>query len=1126
MKYRTKVIINGAELPDEQKDNASSITGVSVTGSCGNGFQIGSTASSMLEFTVIKPYKESFDGDKVDFYVLPMESEEEESRTDALEAEVGDREETEHIEDTDEENDVDTEETEDTDEEAEDVTEAEEVESEAEMDALELDLYDMMNGEAAEDGEGTEEEAVPEGDDWDILGTFYVFKQQNNNDGTVTLQCFDGFQMMNDPYIPAQKNGTFQQFYDDIRAQCQAKGIIVDEETFEAELNPVLEWNQDCTLREAIGYLAGLQGGFATFGDDNTLGISYFGYNDEVLLTSELLSRTTTSAGETMVDGIVCTVNLKQDTMEAGEGGQSLYMYNPFMTQELLDNIFSQYRGIRYTGAVVQARWDPSLVPGEFVRIMTDSEYMNYVAMNNAMANSAGKTAEEILSLKKEINAVGKSLLVSTQKITFGGETTVEIRSHLMTETEKANAPLSPSDAKFRVVTADLIRTKELIAQKAEIEDLKATNALIKNLQAEKLSAEDADLRYVNIDFSKIDKAWLQEFYAQSGIIKDLVIGDSTVTGHLVGVTISGDLLEGNTVKADKLVVKGEDGLYYKLNIEGGSTVTPQLTKEMLQNGLDGSNIIANTITAEKVKVDDLIAFDATIGGFNIASNAIYSGVKSSVDNTTRGMYLGADGQMNFGDSNNYIKYHKDEKTGKYALEIMADHMIFGSTGTNVQDAIEDLRNKAQTAQNTATEAAKTADNYISTDSTGIMVSENKGATKETPSNATKNNVLITEKDVQIRNGKKVVASYGETIDIGGESEQHVTIAKDKMAVNAGTESLFSVDSFKSGTEIISTWINTDKLTPTEDIYPEISDSIAFSVEYINDTIDQDGSYSDSYNYSFYNKGAKRVWFELEGGETITINKAVSGNSLHYEEFSNSGNEYFNGFTLDTSEKITRTDIIALRAAYDIEFNPAIVDIGQYRTKDIITYRGMNLYDFKALKIGSGIASENNRRDAFTVDFLGNGYFGNTLNVEQDIRAMYIGAAQADVNKISAENISADNITMNIQRGTGKITLTTGAVEYQPRWWQCGNIVQMEVGTKCTGKVANGANIAAGKITGVPKPITKSGVRAVSYYGNNANISYMGSDGTFYARNAGADALAKGNDCIGGFTYITDGTML
>lgn len=1047
MKYRTKVIINGAELPDEQKDNASSITGVSVTGSCGNGFQIGSTASSMLEFTVIKPYKESFDGDKVDFYVLPMESEEEESRTDTLEAEVGDREETEHIEDTDEENDVDTEETEDTDEEAEDVTEAEETESEAEMDALELDLYDMMNGEAAEEGEGAEEEAVPEGDGWDILGTFYVFKQQNNNDGTVTLQCFDGFQLMNDPYIPAQKNGTFQQFYDDIRAQCLAKGIIVDEETFEAELNPVLEWNQDCTLREAIGYLAGLQGGFATFGDDNTLGISYFGYNDEVLLTSELLSRTTTSAGETMVDGIVCTVNLKQDTMEAGEGGQSLYMYNPFMTQELLDNIFSQYRGIRYTGAVVQARWDQSLVPGEFVRIMTDSEYMNYVAMNNAMANLAGKTAAEILNLKKEINAVGKSLLVSTQKITFGGETTVEIRSHLMTETEKANAPLSPSDAKFRVVTADLIRTKELIAQKAEIEDLKATNALIKNLQAEnatitgKVTAAEANIESVKADYVKAS-----EFDVKTATIAKAEIGKATIKDAQL-----------ESINGNKIV--------------DGSIVAAALSKEVIKN-FNNSNVYYQAEAPE---------------GTELKEGDIWYKTLTKASGDRAGVIFVYDGI-------------------EWVNKPFDSESILAGSITAAEIAANTITASQINMENLQTNMARIGE-------------------------ATKNHVLITEKDVQIRNGKKVVASYGETINIGGETEQHVTIAKDKMAVNAGTESLFSVDSFKSGTEIISTWINTDKLTPTEDIYPEISGSIAFSVEYINDTIDQDGSYSDSYNYSFYNKGAKRVWFELEGGETITINKAVSGNSLHYEEFSNSGNEYFNGFTLDTSEKITRKDIIALRAAYDIEFNPAIVDIGQYRTKDVINYQGMNLYDFKALKIGSGIASENNRRDAFTVDFLGNGYFGNTLNVEQDIRAMYIGAAQADVNKISAENISAenisaDNITMNMQRGTGKITLTTGAVEYQPRWWQCGNIVQMEVGTKCTGKVASGANIAAGKITGVPKPITKSGVRAVSYYGNNANISYMGSDGTFCARNAGADALANGNDCIGGFTYITDGTML
>ena len=243
-----------------------------------------------------------------------------------------------------------------------------------------------------------------------------------------------------------------------------------------------------------------------------------------------------------------------------------------------------------------------------------------------------------------------------------------------------------------------------------------------------------------------------------------------------------------------------------------------------------------------------------------------------------------------------------DLSTGESGSTVITVTNKTGPSSTELKD---------QAARNEANDARNYADNYINYDETGTMIA----AEAVKPIAATKNNVLLTDKDVQIRDGQKVLASYGETIDIGGENEQHVTIAKDKMAVYAGTESLFSVDSFKSGTEIISTWINTDKLTPTEDIYPEISGSIAFSVEYINDTIDQDGSYSDSYNYSFYNKGAKRVWFELEGGETITINEAVGGNSLHYEEFSNSGNEYYNGFELATSEKITRKDIIALRAS-------------------------------------------------------------------------------------------------------------------------------------------------------------------------------------------------------------------
>lgn len=218
-----------------------------------------------------------------------------------------------------------------------------------------------------------------------------------------------------------------------------------------------------------------------------------------------------------------------------------------------------------------------------------------------------------------------------------------------------------------------------------------AVDADIKKLDTEKLSATDADLKYANIDFSNIDKAAMEYFYAQSGLIDNVVIGDATISGELVGVTISGDLIKGNTIVADKLVIKGSDGLYYKLNTDG-MTVEKEQTD---YNSLNGQVIRAKSITATKIDVNDLVAFDATIGGFNITQNSIYSGVKETVDNTTRGIYLDKTGQMSIGDGTNYIRYYKGADD-KYHLAISADELVLSSGGSisNEFDEIRDEMNE------------------------------------------------------------------------------------------------------------------------------------------------------------------------------------------------------------------------------------------------------------------------------------------------------------------------------------------------------------------------------------------------------------------------------------------------
>jgi hypothetical protein len=258
---------------------------------------------------------------------------------------------------------------------------------------------------------------------------------------------------------------------------------------------------------------------------------------------------------------------------------------------------------------------------------------------------------------------------------------------------------LTAHKASIDDLTADNVTINSTLnAHKANIDDLTADNATIKgnltaaeanieDLKANKLSATDADLKYANIDFTNINQAAVEKIFSDSGIIKDLIVSEGKITGELVGVTIKGDLIEGNTIVADKLVVKGSDGLYYKLNTDGVTTESEQTE----YNSLNGTVIQAKSITATKIAVDDLVAFDATIGGFNITESSIYSGVKNSVNNTTRGIYMDNEGQIAFGDGSNYLKYYKDTD-GSYKLVISARSIKMGASGKNVEEAINDVK--------------------------------------------------------------------------------------------------------------------------------------------------------------------------------------------------------------------------------------------------------------------------------------------------------------------------------------------------------------------------------------------------------------------------------------------------
>lgn len=311
------------------------------------------------------------------------------------------------------------------------------------------------------------------------------------------------------------------------------------------------------------------------------------------------------------------------------------------------------------------------------------------------------------------------------------------------------------------VANATYATIKNLDATNANLENLDATygqfqelatnkfaavDADIKKLDTEKLSATTADAKYATIDFSNIGMAAIQKLFTDSGIIGDLVVSEGHITGKLVGVTIIGDLIEGGTVKADKLVVLGENGLYYKLNTNGVTTTAEQTE----YNSLNGSVITAKSITAEKVKVDDLVAFNATIGGFNITNSSIYSGAKESVTNTTRGIYLDKNGQISFGDADNYIRYYK-ASDGTYKLEISADNISIksGSGGTSLNDALDDLNNKVEVMKDEI--------------STVLHIESSRGTVFKNDMVATVLSIVIYHGSKRITDSATMKATFGST---------------------------------------------------------------------------------------------------------------------------------------------------------------------------------------------------------------------------------------------------------------------------------------------------------------------------------------------------------------------------
>ena len=221
---------------------------------------------------------------------------------------------------------------------------------------------------------------------------------------------------------------------------------------------------------------------------------------------------------------------------------------------------------------------------------------------------------------------------------------------------------------------------ESLYVKKAIAESVYAKKADVDSLDARKANIDYVNANFINADGVNLSDAVIKSMLVNTGIMQNATVSHGVVTGYFDATKIRAD-----SITANKISILGDDGLYHRLNTLG---ITDE-KGQTIENALDGSHIIADSITASKINVDDLSAFKATIGSFQLSDTSINSFGKNGIDSSD-GVYIGiekADSTWNSMKRNTWRKLddrtwdYNDKKNG--IDNLVMPSVAFGSTDSS-----------------------------------------------------------------------------------------------------------------------------------------------------------------------------------------------------------------------------------------------------------------------------------------------------------------------------------------------------------------------------------------------------------------------------------------------------------
>lgn len=210
-----------------------------------------------------------------------------------------------------------------------------------------------------------------DGKEWCPLGVFYVARRYVRGK-YASIICYDRMYSLDTEYEPkVSAPTTTAAILGDI---CANYGIVCESGVYGYAVNTV---PTGATVRDVIGYIAGVENANAKFDREGKLRIKSYTQTDSFSLSVNNCMDYSRNMSSSKISGL--KVDTGQEIIEAGSRGEltSLELYNPLMTKQRAENIVSLLSQINFYGADIEMQGFPFLESGDHIYLL-DEDGNNY----------------------------------------------------------------------------------------------------------------------------------------------------------------------------------------------------------------------------------------------------------------------------------------------------------------------------------------------------------------------------------------------------------------------------------------------------------------------------------------------------------------------------------------------------------------------------------------------------------------------------------------------------------------------------------------------------------------------------------------------------------------------------